>query len=179
MAAHSLALPRTDSQPTAHSSFQNSVHACGVCVTVRPCVWTLVRSSSFVCFALSPPIMSWFGGGNQNMVNAAPRASSSTRASCTDSYDRRGCNSCTRPSPQEKQLFNLKFTSKQLNRMQAKCAKQEKDEVLSSPPIRTPSCPNCHHPTRLAGVRSSSRSRRRWRRATRRRRGSTPRTPSE
>lgn len=29
----------------------------------------------------------------------------------------------------EKQLFNLKFTSKQLNRMQTKCNKQEKDEL--------------------------------------------------
>ena len=40
---------------------------------------------------------------------------------------------------QEKQLFNLKFTAKQLNRMQAKCAKQEKDEVQDQRrPIRIP-----------------------------------------
>jgi charged multivesicular body protein 1 len=36
----------------------------------------------------------------------------------------------TRCAPQENQLFQMKFTSKQLSRMQTKCEKQERDEKL-------------------------------------------------
>lgn len=59
-----------------------------------------------------------FGGGGGGMVRSPPRCSDP----CPDSPH-------ALPSPQENQLFQLKFTSKQLSRMETKCNKQERDEL--------------------------------------------------